>query len=60
MLQDLEKGKATEVDAINGAVSDFGKKVGCPTPMNDLVVQLIHKIEQGELKQERENLKFFA
>ena len=60
MLQDLEKGKATEVDAINGAVSDFGKKVGCPTPMNDLVVQLIHKIEQGELKPQRENLKFFA
>lgn len=59
MLQDLEKGKATEVDAINGAVSDFGKKVGCPTPMNDVVVELIHKIEQGELKPERQNLQFF-
>ncbi|MBR7102055.1 MAG: 2-dehydropantoate 2-reductase, partial [Tidjanibacter sp.] len=33
MLQDIEKGKLTEVDAINGAVSAYGRKVGCPTPM---------------------------
>ena len=59
MLQDLEKGKLTEVDAINGAVSDYGRKVGCPTPMNDKVVEIIHKIEQGELKPGSENLQFF-
>ncbi|MCQ2148647.1 MAG: hypothetical protein MJZ16_14210, partial [Bacteroidales bacterium] len=50
MLQDLEKGKTTEVDAINGVVSAFGRKVGCPTPMNDKVVEIIHRIEKGELK----------
>lgn len=59
MLQDLEKGKLTEVDAINGAVSEYGRKVGCPTPMNDRVVDIIHKIERGELKPEFENLKYF-
>lgn len=59
MLQDLEKGKLTEVDAINGAVSDFGRKVGCPTPMNDKVVEVIHRIERGELRPCRENLKWF-
>ena len=59
MLQDLEKGKLTEVDAINGAVSDFGRKVGWPTPMNDKVVEIIHKIEQGTLKPSFENLKYF-
>jgi 2-dehydropantoate 2-reductase len=59
MLQDLEKGKITEVDAINGAVSDYGRKVGCPTPMNDLVVEIIHKVEKGELKPSIENLKYF-
>lgn len=59
MLQDIEKGKLTEVDAINGAVSAFGRKVGCPTPMNDRVVEIIHKIEQGALKPSFENLKFF-
>ena len=59
MLQDLEKGKLTEVDAINGAVSAFGRKVGCPTPMNDRVVDIIHRIEQGELSPGFDNLKYF-
>ena len=59
MLQDLEKGKLTEVDAINGAVSAFGRKVDFPTPMNDKVVEVIHKIENGELTPCMENLKLF-
>ena len=59
MLQDLEKGKLTEVDAINGAVSAYGRKVGCPTPMNDRVVGIIHRIEQGELRPCRDNLRLF-
>ena len=59
MLQDIEKGKLTEVDAINGAVSDFGRKVGCPTPMNDKVVEIIHNIEQGKLTPSFDNLKLF-
>jgi 2-dehydropantoate 2-reductase len=59
MLQDLEKGKLTEVDAINGAVSAYGRKVGCPTPVNDRVVDIIHRIEQGELSPSFDNLIFF-
>lgn len=59
MLQDLEKGKLTEVDSINGAVSEYGRKVGCPTPMNDCVVEIIHNIEQGKMKPGFDNLKYF-
>lgn len=59
MLQDLEKGKLTEVDAINGAVSAYGRKVGCPTPMNDRVVEIIHRIEQGSLTPGFDNLQYF-
>ena len=59
MLQDIEKGKLTEVDAINGAVCDYGRKIGFPTPANDKVVEIIHKIEKGELKPSFDNLKFF-
>lgn len=59
MLQDIERGKLTEVDAINGAVADYGRQVGCPTPMNDRVVQIIHDIEQGKLKPSFDNLKYF-
>ena len=59
MLQDLEKGKLTEVDAINGAVSAYGRKVGFPTPANDRVVEIIHRIERGELHPGADNLKYF-
>jgi 2-dehydropantoate 2-reductase len=59
MLQDIEKGKLTEVDAINGVVSAYGRKVGCPTPMNDKVVEIIHRIEKGELKPSFDNLSLF-
>lgn len=59
MLQDIEKGKPTEVDAINGAVSEFGKRVGCPTPMNDRVVEIIRCIEQGKLRPSIENVSYF-
>lgn len=59
MLQDLEKNKKTEVDAINGIASAYGRKVGVPTPMNDKVVEIVHRIEAGELKPSFENLKHF-
>ena len=59
MLQDIEKGKKCEVDAINGVVCDFGRKVGCPTPMNDKVVEIIHRIEAGELKPSFDNVRLF-
>lgn len=59
MLQDLEKGKKSEVDAINGVVSTFGRKVGVPTPMNDAVVSVIHQIEDGKLEPSFDNLRIF-
>jgi len=59
MLQDLEKGKKSEVDAINGAVCAYGRKVGFPTPCNERVVEVIHRIESGELRPCRENLRYF-
>ena len=59
MLQDLEKNKKTEVDAINGIASAFGRKVGVPTPMNDKVVEIVHRIEAGEFKPSLDNLKYF-
>ena len=60
MLQDLEKGKLCEVDAINGVVCNFGRKVGVPTPCNDKVVEILHKCEKGVLKPSFDNVKLFA
>lgn len=59
MLQDIEKGKPCEVEAINGVVSDYGRKVGVPTPINDRAVQIIHEIEDGKRKPSFDNLSAF-
>lgn len=59
MLQDLEKGKRCEIEAINGVVARFGKKYGVPTPCNDKVIEVIRAIEAGEKKPSFDNLPCF-
>lgn len=59
MLQDLRNGKTCEVDAINGIVCAWGRKVGVKTPINDQIVQVIRREQRGELPMSRENLRLF-
>ena len=44
-LQDLQAGKRTEIDALNGAVVALGKAYGVAVPANELVCQLIKFLE---------------
>jgi 2-dehydropantoate 2-reductase len=60
MLQDIEKGKPCEVDAINGVLGEEAKKVGVATPANGKVLEVIHRIEKGELRADWENLGLFS
>lgn len=60
MLQDLKHGKSCEIDAINGVVCDWGRKCNVPTPINDRIVEVVKKIQNGELKAEASNIKLFA
>lgn len=41
MLQDLEKGRDTEIDYINGLICAQGREYGVATPFNDKVVELV-------------------
>jgi len=41
MLQDFEAGRALELDALVGVVSELGQMVGVPTPNIDLVLGLV-------------------
>lgn len=47
MLQDLEKGRKTEVDCINGVVCQKGREAGLATPYNDRVMELIKAEEKS-------------
>lgn len=40
MLQDFERGRPIELDAIVGAVAELGRLVGVPTPMVDAIFAL--------------------
>lgn len=59
MLQDIRGGKPCEVDAINGVVCDYGRKLNVPTPINDRIVQTIKKIQSSERKAEAANILLF-
>jgi len=48
MLQDLERGRSTEIDYINGEVAKGGRKHGIPTPYNDMVVSLVRLAESRQ------------
>ena len=48
MLQDLERGRATEIDAINGEVWKRGAARGIVTPVNELLTRLVHAREALE------------
>jgi 2-dehydropantoate 2-reductase len=59
MWQDIEKGRETEVDFVNGYVVRKGKEIGRPTPANERVTLIIKQIEGGEKRPGLENLKAF-
>ena len=59
MLQDLEKGQKTEIEAINGIISSFGAKTGVQTPVNDQVVEIVKNIEAGRDHYSFDNLDKF-
>ena len=41
MLLDVLNERPTEIDLINGAVVREGKKVGIPTPVNEVLVNIV-------------------
>jgi len=47
MLQDVEAGRPTEVDFMNGAIVKWGEKLGVPTPLNRAVWQLVKGLEHS-------------
>ena len=46
MLQDLERGRRTEIDAINGNIWGYGNELGIPTPYNETMTRLIRTRER--------------
>lgn len=45
MAQDLARGARTEIEALNGAVVDRGKRLRVPTPVNETLHALVRLLE---------------
>jgi len=46
MLQDVERSQQTEIDVINGAVVDAGRKFAIPTPYNETMFWMVKSLEE--------------
>lgn len=47
MLQDFERGRATEIAFINGYVADIGRELGLRVAVNDAIVDTVQAITDG-------------
>ncbi len=47
MLQHVEKGQRTEIDALNGAIVREAKALGIPVPYNEAIVAFIKGLEKS-------------
>src|SRR6201991_3865114 len=50
MGQDMQKGRRTEIDFLNGLVVREGEKVGIACRANAVLTDLVTKVERGELR----------
>ncbi len=48
MLQDLERGRPMEIDALVTAVQELGRLTGTPTPSIDLVLALVRRLARAK------------
>jgi 2-dehydropantoate 2-reductase len=46
MLQDIQRGRRTEIDALNGAICRLGREFKVPTPINLMITRLVKAKEQ--------------
>jgi 2-dehydropantoate 2-reductase len=47
MLQDIERGKMTEIRQLNGAILSQGKRTGVNTPVNGILTKLVLGLEES-------------
>ena len=50
MGQDIQKGRRTEIDYINGLVVEKARELSIKTPANEGIIAAVKKVERGEAK----------
>jgi 2-dehydropantoate 2-reductase len=50
MGQDMQKGRRTEIEFLNGLVAREGERIGVPARANATLTDIVKRVERGELK----------
>ena len=58
MAQDMQKGRRTEIAEINGFIAQKAKDAGLTAPTHERIVEVVQKVERGELSPKPELLFF--
>jgi len=60
LLQDVMRGRRTEIEDLNGLVVREGKRLGVPTPFNEAIVREVSQYAPGTLTPDPKNLEPLA
>jgi 2-dehydropantoate 2-reductase len=55
-LQDIIKGRRSEIDYLNGYVSRRGREVGLETPVNDAIVRVLKEVDDHVIQPSSSNV----
>lgn len=57
MAQDISKGRKTEIDQLNGFIVERARQHGISTSVNEAIISVIKRIENGEISASPDNLE---
>ena len=49
MLQDIQRGRPTGIDFINGYVVSVARRLRVPASLNAMIVETVHSITDGKI-----------
>jgi len=47
ILQSIRRGKPSEIDYFNGEIVRLGGEIGAEAPLNQRMVEMVHRVEGG-------------
>jgi 2-dehydropantoate 2-reductase len=56
MAQDMEKGRRTEIEFMNGFIANEGARVGLKAPTHEMLTRQVLRVERGEIPPRPENV----
>jgi 2-dehydropantoate 2-reductase len=56
MGQDMQKGRRTEIDFINGVIVEKGREIGLPVATHEKLIAAVKKVELGQAPPSPEHL----